>query len=907
MAVMATTFPKHLVSDVVLRDGSTVRVRPARLDDLTRVEDYLIRLSPETRRLRFWSLAIDVGSLARTIVDIDYATHLTLLVLHGGDEGRMIGGAQYIRMDGGRAEISLSVTDEFQGRGIGSILLGQLAQEGALHDITTFVAEVLPENHGMINVFRASGFTVSIRAMPGSIEVEFPIRLTDEAVDQFEHRETEAAVNAMRTFLSPRSVAVIGASRDASSIGGRLFHNLLMSEFHGPVYPVNPGAAVVHGVAAYPTVTAVPGEVDVAFVVVPAAHVADVAHECGAKGVRGLVVISAGFAEIGGVGPARQEDIVRICRAYGMRIIGPNCMGIVNTSDEIRLNGTFATVYPPRGRVSFLSQSGALGLAVMQYATEVGVGLSSFVSVGNKADISGNDLVAYWDEDPDTDVALLYLESFGNPRRFARLARDVGRRKPIIAVKSGRSAAGARAAASHTGALLAASDVTVDALFRQSGVIRTDTLGEMFDVATILANQPPPKGDRVAIVTNAGGLGILCADSCEANGLKVQPLSQATQNKLRRFLPAEASIGNPIDMIASATGDDYARAIRTVAADPEIDAMIVIYIPPEIIKAPEIGRAITGAITQIDGRIPVATTWMSTKGLPTEFPGGARIPSFAFPEQAAIAMARAARYGAWRDRPAGTIPHFPDTRGDEAFAIIANVLGRGDTGWLSSEEVERLLDCYGLRTARSERAATPEEAGAIAARIGSAVALKAMGPDIVHKTEVGAVALGLTGPGAMADAARAMAERVEGAGATLDGFLVQEMIDQGVEMLVGVAHDPVFGPVVACSAGGTSVELVHDVAVRVTPITDLDASEMVRSLRTFPLLDGFRGARKADVPALEEVILRVSALVENHPSIAEMDCNPVMVLPRGAVVVDARVRVEAVPPPRPLAARATAE
>jgi acyl-CoA synthetase (NDP forming) len=355
------------------------------------------------------------------------------------------------------------------------------------------------------------------------------------------------------------------------------------------VYPVNPRADVVHGVVAYATVTAVPGEVDVAFVVVPAPNVADVARECGAKGVRGLVVISAGFAEVGGDGQPRQDELVQICRAHGMRIIGPNCMGIVNTSDEIRLNGTFATVYPPPGRVGFLSQSGALGLAVMQYATELGVGLSSFVSIGNKADISGNDLIAYWDEDPDTDVVLLYLESFGNPRRFARLARDVGRRKPIIAVKSGRSAAGARAAASHTGALIASSDVTVDALFRQSGVIRTDTLGEMFDVATILANQPPPKGDSVAIVTNAGGLGILCADTCEANGLKVQPLSHATRDKLQRFLPAEASVGNPIDMIASATSDDYAHAIRTVGADPDVDAMIVIYIPPEITMAQEIG------------------------------------------------------------------------------------------------------------------------------------------------------------------------------------------------------------------------------------------------------------------------------------------------------------------------------
>ncbi|HEX6330731.1 MAG TPA: GNAT family N-acetyltransferase [Actinomycetota bacterium] len=905
---MATTaFPAHLVSDVVLRDGSTVRVRPARATDVTRVEDYLIDLSPETRRLRFWSQAIDVRELARKIVDVDYADHLTLLVLQGGDEGRMIGGAQYIRIEGGRAEVSLSAADDFQGRGIGSILLGQMAQEAARHGVTTFVAEVLPENHTMVNVFRASGFTVSIRATPGLIEVEFPILLTDEAVEHFEQRETEAAVNAMRTLLSPRSVAVIGASRDSSTIGGQLFHNLLTTEFHGPVYPVNPKAEVVHGVVAHPSVKDVPGDVETAFIVVPAPYVAQVVRECGEKGVRGLVVISSGFSEVGGEGEARQDELVEISRAFGMRIIGPNCMGIVNTAPEIRLNGTFATVYPPPGRVGFLSQSGALGLAVMQYATELGLGLSSFVSIGNKADISGNDLVAYWNEDPNTDVVLLYLESFGNPRRFARLAREVSRRKPIVAVKSGRSAAGARAAASHTGALLASSDVTVDALFRQAGVIRTDTLEEMFDVATILAYQPPPKGDRVAIVTNAGGLGILCADTCEANGLTVPPLSGGTAEALRGFLPAEASVGNPVDMIASAAAEDYERAIRTVAADPEIDAMIVIYIPPQATKAAEIGHAIVRAINEVGGRIPVATTWMSTRGLPQELQeAGTRIPSFSYPEQAAIAMAHAARYGRWRDQPVGTIPRFHDTKPDEATAVLAEAMGREGRGWLTAEEVEHLLACYGLRTARSERAASPEEAGNAAAKIGSAVAIKAFGPDIVHKTEVGAVALGLEGPAETTTAAREMADRVAAAGLTLEGFLVQEMVREGVEMLVGVAHDPLFGPVVACSAGGTTVELVRDVAVRVTPITELDAGEMVRSLRTFPLLEGFRGAPKVDVSALEEVILRVGALVDNHPSVAEMDCNPVMVLPHGAMIVDARVRVQEAPQIKPLAARAAA-
>jgi acetyl coenzyme A synthetase (ADP forming)-like protein len=905
-------YPTSLESDVTLRDGSTVHVRPARPEDRTLVEDYLMGLSPETRRLRFWSQAIDVSQLAAKIVDLDYRDHLTLLVMHGE---AMIGGAQYIRMDGVRAEISLSVTDAWQGRGIGSILVGHLAQAAARNDISIFVAEVLPENHQMIKVFRSSGFPVSIRALPGSIEVEFPITLGPEAIAQFERRETEASVNAMRTFLTPSSIAVVGASRDASSIGGTLFHNLLMTGFDGPVYPVNPKADIVHAVPAYPSIEDVPGPVDLAFVVVPAPLVLEAAQACGRKGVRGLVVISAGFSETGGEGVERQRALVEICRANGMRLIGPNCMGVVNTA--VGLNGTFATVYPPPGRVGFLSQSGALGLAVMQHANEIALGLSSFVSVGNKADISGNDLVAYWDQDDGTDVMLLYLESFGNPRRFARLARDVGPRKPIVVVKSGRSSAGQRAAASHTGALLAASDVTVDALFRQSGVIRTNTLGEMFDVATLLANQPVPKGDRVAIVTNAGGLGILCADTCEANGLEVNALSEATSAKLRAFLPGQASVGNPVDMIASATAEDYGRAIRLVADDPDVDAMIVIYIPPQIAFASEILAAIEEAIRDVDGRMPVALTYMSpsdgrhddrsvpvgeARALPRA-PGQARIPRFAFPEDAAIAMARAGAYGRWRERPAGAVPAFEGIRSDEAYSILADALARGP-GWLADEDTARLLDCYGLPMARSERAGTPDEAAAAAERIGGTVALKAVGPAIVHKTELGAVRLGLDSPDEVRGAAEDMGRRVAQAGAELTGFVVQEMVLDGVEVLVGVAHDRLFGPVVACSAGGTAVELVRDVAVRVTPITDADASEMVRSLKTYPLLTGFRGAPAADVEALEEILLRVGTLVEAHPSIAEMDCNPVMVLPLGAKVVDARIRVEAPPPERPLAARA---
>ncbi|HEX6843584.1 MAG TPA: GNAT family N-acetyltransferase, partial [Actinomycetota bacterium] len=576
---MSAPYPKELENDIVLRDGSTVHIRPAVPEDARLVEDYFLGLSDESRRLRFWSQAVDVTDQARRTVDVDQVNHLTLLALLG-DEQRIIGGAQYFREGTShRAEVSMSVTDTLQGQGLGSILLGLLAQAAIERDVTIFFAEVLPENHRMIGVFRDSGFRPTIRAKPGLVEVEFSTAITDETKDQFEDRERRSAANAVRAFLEPEAVAVIGASRDPLSIGGRLFRNLVTQPFGGVVYPVNPGAAVVQGISAYPTVLDVPGEVGLAFIAVPAARVVQVAEECGRKGVRGLVVISSGFGEVGPEGLALQHELVDVCRENGMRLIGPNCMGIANTDPEIRLDGTFVTAWPPEGRVAFMSQSGALGMAVMNQASVLGMGLSSFVSVGNKADISANDLLAYWVEDPRTDVVLLYLESFGNPRRFGRYARRMGRRKPIVAVKSGRSAAGVRATSSHTGALLAANDTTVDAVFRQHGVIRTDTLEEMFDVATLLVNQPVPTGRRVGIVTNAGGLGIQCADTCEARGLHVPELAEETVAALAGFLPAEASVGNPVDMIASASPDDYRRAIATTAADPGIDALIVIYIP----------------------------------------------------------------------------------------------------------------------------------------------------------------------------------------------------------------------------------------------------------------------------------------------------------------------------------------
>ncbi|HEX2051673.1 MAG TPA: GNAT family N-acetyltransferase [Actinomycetota bacterium] len=899
---MSRPYPGHREADVVLRDGSTIRVRPVRPGDEEALARFLEGLSEQSRWLRFFG-SVDVARAAAWAAGVDYDRRYGL-VATTGDDGAIAGHVAYQRADEtDRAEVALAIADSMQGRGLGTILLAHLAQAAEGAGVSVFVADVLPQNHRMIEVFRESGFPVAMRTEPGVIHVELPTSLSPAALERFEGRERTAAVAAMRTFLAPRSVAVVGASRTRGTIGGEVFHNLVATGFEGPVYPVNPKAEVVQSVVAYPSVRDCPGPVDVAVVVVPAPAVVDVARDCAAKGVRGLVVISAGFAETGDAGRARQRELMSVCRAAGMRVIGPNCMGIVNTSPGVRLDATFAPVFPPHGRVGFSSQSGALGLAIIDYAHQLGLGISSFASVGNKADVSGNDLLQYWEADDDTDLILLYLESFGNPRKFARIARRVGKTKPVVAVKSGRSAAGARATSSHTGALLAASDVTVDALFAQAGVIRTDTLQELFDVASLLANQPPPTGRRVAIVTNAGGPGILCADACEAGGLEVAPLADDVRVRLHEFLPPEASTVNPVDMIASASGDDYRRAIDAVAASDDVDAVIVIFIPPLVTRAEDVARSIRDAARGLTRRVPVLSVFMSARGVPAELrDDDVRIPSYAFPEEAAGALARAVRYGTWRLEPEAEVPSFDGVRCDEAASVIAHALRDGPR-WLTPEEVARLLSCYGIPFARWTTATTPEDAGRAADDLGAPVALKAVAPGLVHKTEAGAVRLSLRGADDVTAEARAMAARVRDAGHEVESFVVQEMVEQGVEMLVGVVHDQSFGPVVACGAGGVAVELLKDVQVRIAPLTARDAREMVRGLATYPLLEGYRGAPRVDAAAVENVLLRVGALVEDHPEVAEMDCNPVMVLPDAAVVVDARVRVEAAAPGPPLSAR----
>jgi acetyl coenzyme A synthetase (ADP forming)-like protein len=799
------------------------------------------------------------------------------------------------------AEVAFFVDDAHQGKGIGTLLLERVAAYARRQGILTLVADVLAENHRMMDVFRNSGLPLHVEGEQATLRVELPATPDEAALARAEAREHTATVASLEPFFKPRAVAVIGASRTPRTIGNMVLERLLLSGFAGPVYPVNPNAHSVNAVRAYASVLEIPDEVDLAVIAVPQARVAQVVDECVQKRARALVVLTAGYAETGEQGRAQQDELVHKVRAHGMRMIGPNCMGILNTAADVRLNATFGPVLPRPGRVAMSSQSGALGLAILAEAESLGLGISMFVSVGNKADVSGNDLIQYWENDPETDLIALYLESFGNPRKFARLARRIARRKPILAVKSGRSAAGTRAAKSHTAAL-ASSDRAVDALFTQAGVIRAETLEELFDIASVLTSQPLPRDNRVAVVTNAGGPGILCADACEANGLVLPELASETLAELRTVLPSTAGLANPVDMIASARAAEYEATIERVLRDPNIDSLIAIYTPAGMATSDEIAAAIRRGIAAArttGHEKPVLACIISGRGRPEALQAGVdgdaprpAIPYFRFPEPAAKALARAAQYGRWRNRPLGQAPALPGVDARAARAVVQEALrARGD-GWLMPDEVMHLLAAAGIALPPARIAPTPEDAAGIAAAIGFPVAVKVVSQRLTHKSDIGGVALGLGSP----EEVRAACERMRAAmpaEADLQGFLVQQMVEGGVETIVGVVEDPNFGPLVGFGLGGTTVEVLNDIALRITPLTDVDAREMVRSIRGLPLLQGYRGRPPADLAALEELLLRISWLVEEVPQVSEMDMNPVKVFApgHGLAAVDVRIYV----------------
>ncbi len=693
------------------------------------------------------------------------------------------------------------------------------------------------------------------------------------------------------SLLRPRSIAVVGASRRPNTIGFQILDNLVRYGFNGPLYPVNPQAQVIHSIRAYPSITAIPDPVELAILVVPRDLVLAAAEECGKKGVKGLVVITAGFAEVGGEGVERERRLVEVVRRYGMRMVGPNCMGVLNSASEFSMNATFAPTMPPYGPVGLVSQSGAMGLSILDYAGELGIGIHQFVSVGNNADVSGNDLLMAWADDPEIRTILMYLESFGDARGFFQIARKLTRKKPIFVVKAGRTAAGARAASSHTAAL-AGTDLAADALMEQCGVMRAQTVEELFDYAMAFPRLPLPRGDRVAIISNAGGPAIILADACESLGLRVAELAAETQAAIRALLPEEAAVRNPVDLIASATAKTFGTVLSLVLQDPNIDSVIVSVAPPPLKgKEGDVAEAIVQA-TAARRDVPVMAVLLGRQGVSAGMSNLLRagMPGYIFPESAARALAAMNRYRKWLERPEGVELHFPaDTA---RVAAIVEQARKERREKLSETEALEVLDAYGIPTVPWRQAGSEEEAVAAARELGHPVVLKVISRSIVHKSDVGGVVVGLGSEREVREGYRRMLQRVkERAGVVPEAVLVQQMIPGGRETIVGSARDPRAGPLIMFGLGGVAVEVLKDVAFRVHPLTDVDAREMVRAIRGYPLLEGVRGQAAVDVVALEEILQRVSQLVGEHPAVLDMDINPLVSFPDRALALDARFRI----------------
>jgi acetyltransferase len=686
----------------------------------------------------------------------------------------------------------------------------------------------------------------------------------------------------------PRSIAVVGASRHKGKVGYAILRNLLVNEFQGTLFPVNPNADAVQGIKAYPSIADVPDPVDLAIITVPADAALEAVEACGKMGVRGLVVITAGFREIGGVGEAREKRLKELVKRYGMVLVGPNCMGVINTHPDVQMDATFAPTPPLRGHISFLSQSGALGVAILDHARNLKLGFAKFASLGNKADVSGNDLLVSWEDDPETKVILMYLENFGNPRNFVRIARRVTKKKPIIAVKAGRTEAGGRATVSHTGSL-GGSDIAAEAAFTQTGVLRANSIEELFDYAMAFARQPLPRGRRVAIVTDAGGPAIMCTDFLIENGMEIATLSEATIASMRAWAPPEASLRNPVDLIASAGAAEYRKAVQAVLRDDNVDAVIVIYVPPIVTEEVNVARAIVEAAK--GSTKPVLCNFL---GRSEEAPGFVElvtnsIPSYLFPESAARTLAAMRRHQEYLERDEGTFPAFEVDRA-AAARILAAARAAGRSRLLETEAMD-LLRTYGFQVAATRAARDADAAVAAAIGIGFPVVVKAVGPALVHKTEFGAVALDLRDEKDVRTACAGIGKKLEKARVPWDGFVVQEFVKGGKETILGMARDKVFGPLLAFGLGGIYVEYLKDIAFGLAPLTDMDARRMVRSIRTYPMLEGVRGEAPSDVPALEEALVRLSVMVTDLEEIQEVDLNPVAALEKGKGyrVLDARI------------------
>ncbi|HEV7192346.1 MAG TPA: GNAT family N-acetyltransferase [Jatrophihabitantaceae bacterium] len=883
---MVMTAPETPEIDAVRSDGGLVHIRTVTPEDLPALHELHSAVSDRSIYLRFFSLSratadAYVDSLARPAT----AAHQALVA---SIRGRIVGLAVFERVGDAAAEFALLVADDCRHEGIGTLLLEHLASVARHAGISTFVGEVLAENAAMIEVLHALGFDMRLVPDRDVLRVEFDLEPRDRALFALADRERAADAASLRPLLDPRSVAVIGAGTKPGSVGRQVLANIIDGGFTGAVYAVNPRHKSVLGVPCFASPDLLPIPVDLVVIAVPAPAVPDLLRECGVRGVRAAVLLTAGFGESGHAGAALQDSVLSVAREYGIRLVGPNCVGVVNTAQGVSLDATFARLPMKRGTFALLSQSGAFGIGFLIAAARRGVGISQFVSIGNKADVSGNDLLLAWECDSRTQVIGMYLESVGNARKFARIARRVAGRKPILAIKSGRTSAGQRAGASHTAAA-ATSDVAMDAMFAEAGVIRVSSIEEMLDASRVLTDQPAPAGPGVLIVGNSGGPGILAADAAAAAGLNVLELDEQTMHRLRECVPSAASVQNPIDLGAAVAPRDIAAALQVVLDAPGVDAVLTVFTDVAVTDADALLTEI--ALAAAHTAKPVVATQVGGEQQSIDLPGTARsLPVFEFPESAAAALGVAYRYSLIRGRDTEPVVPPTDTDHGAAKQIVESALAASAT-WLDPAQVARLLGSYGISTAAQRVAHDADSAVAAADEIGYPVALKVSASAVVHKTDVGGVRLGL----ADADGVREAVADIDAAVSIPHEFLVQQMSLPGVELIIGAVRDPHVGPMVMVGAGGILADLVDDRAFRLAPLRSGHAAEMIAGLRCSRLLDGYRGRPAADRDAVRDVLVRVAALVSEVPEIVELDLNPLVCTPGGVVVVDARVHLA--PPP----------
>ena len=854
----------------MLRDGGTAHLRPIAPPDADALQRFHLAQSPESIYFRFFAPMprLSPNDLHR-FTHVDHSDRVAFICTVGDE---IVGVGRYDRIEPRTtAEVAFNISDAHQGRGLGSVLLEHLAAAARENGVHRFVADVLPQNRKMLGVFRDAGYEVKHGYDDGVISLSFTIDPTEKSLAVMEAREHRAEARSVQALLNPASVVLIGASRREGTIGHRLLTDLLDGGFTGRLEVVHPEADVVLGVPTHRRLADVEGPLDVAIIAVPADAVLDVVAECATAGVHGLVVLSGGFAETGPAGLERQTELVRLARANGMRVIGPNSWGVINADPRMRLNISLAAHLPPFGRLGLFCQSGALSVSVLDGAAQRGLGVSTFLSAGNRADVSGNDCMQYWEEDEGTAAVGLYLESIGNPRKFSRIARRLSVRKPIIVVKSGSSGFGVPPG--HAVRPTRAPREALDAMLRQSGCIRVANVNQLFDVAQLVLRQPLPAGSRVAVVGNSDALGTLIADACVSNELDV--------------------VHGPVSLLPQASAEEFRVALVTAFGDESVDSVVAAFVPPLATRADEVAAVL--ARTAAQARVPVVACFLGMHGLREQLSHDGRVvPTYSTPEEAVSALSAVTRYGVWRRRDLGTLvePDGCDQAGAEAL-VDALLEAKPDGCALDEADCARLLACYGLNLVPEHPVADADEAVAVAERIGWPVVLKATAPHLRHRVDLGGVRLDIGGEVELREDFVRMREGLAALGG--NELIVQRMAPAGVACVLRSVEDTLFGPVVSFGLAGDAVELLGDVSHRNPPLTDVDVSDLVRTIRAAPKLFGHRGARAVDVPALEDVVARISCLANDRPEIAELELNPVVVSERGAAVVGATIRLA--PPP----------